>query len=318
MAMNKVQFQKGLSEVAFQGLYGREEQCRAALITWRWPEGFECPVCGSGRHCIIKTRVGGVFQCDGCRTQTSVISGTIFASTKLPLTTWFRAMYQMTQTKQGISSLELARRLGVTQTTAWKMKHKLMQVMLERDANQQIGGRVEMDDAYLGGKRSGGKTGRGSPGKLPIIAAVETTPDGKAKRMKLRRIKSFTKDAVKKLATQILKPDAHVVTDGLNCFPGIAAAGFTHTPVVVVKAAQNSEKLECFRCVNTILGNIKGALLGTFRAVREKHSPRILAEFEYRFNRRFDLTTIIPRPAWAADRTPPMPYRLLKLAGDGI
>ena len=73
-------------------------------------------------------------------------------------------MYHLTQSKQGISSVELGRRLGVTQTTAWKIKHKLAQVMMERDASKQLNGRVELDDAYLGGERTGGKRGRGSPG----------------------------------------------------------------------------------------------------------------------------------------------------------
>jgi transposase-like protein len=159
MARNKVQFQKGLSEAGFDVLYGTEEKCRAAVIASRWPNGFECPVCGGQRYREVKTR--GLFQCSACRRQTSPIAGTIFASTNLPLRLWFRAMYHLTQSKQGISSIELGRRLGVTQTTAWKMKHKLAQVMMERDASKRLSGRVELDGAYLGGERSGGKRGRG-------------------------------------------------------------------------------------------------------------------------------------------------------------
>jgi transposase-like protein len=176
MARNRVQFQKGLSEARFAELYGSEDRCREAVFGWRWPHGFVCPRCGGQHHCVIKTRA--LYQCTSCRHQTSVIAGTIFASTKVPLRTWFRAMYQLTQSKGGISSLELGRRLGVTQNTAWKLKHKLMHVMMERDAGKRLTGRVEMDDAYLGGERSGGKRGRGAPGKTPIIAAVETTPEG--------------------------------------------------------------------------------------------------------------------------------------------
>ena len=177
MARNTVQFQKGLSEPAFEQQYGTEEQCRAAVVASRWPDGFACPACGGHEHSQVKTR--GLFQCTACRRQTSPIAGTIFASTKLPLPTWFRAMYHLTQTKQGISSIELGRRLGVTQTTAWKVKHKLKQVMIERDACKPLTGRVEMDDVYLGGERSGGKRGRGAAGKTPFVAAVQTTADGK-------------------------------------------------------------------------------------------------------------------------------------------
>src|SRR5271155_2325948 len=123
MARNVVQFQKGLSEPAFEQQYGTEEQCRAIVIELRWPDGFECPACGGHVHSLVQTR--GLFQCSTCRRQTSPIAGTIFAATKLPLRIWFRAMYHMTQTKQGISSIELGRRLGVSQPTAWKIKHKL-------------------------------------------------------------------------------------------------------------------------------------------------------------------------------------------------
>jgi len=140
MARNKVQFQKGLSEPAFELQYGTEEQCRAVVVASRWPNGFECPACGEARHSMLKCRE--LFQCTGCRRQTSLIAGTIFASTKLPLRLWFRAIYHLTQSKQGISSIELGRRLGVTQTTAWKIKHKLKQVMLERDGDKTLTGPV--------------------------------------------------------------------------------------------------------------------------------------------------------------------------------
>jgi transposase-like protein len=179
MPRNSVQFQKGMSDADFDRLYGSEEQCRAALFTWRWPKGFIRPVCGGCKHSVVETRA--LYQCSACRTQISLTTGTIFHSTKLPLKTWFRALYHMTQSKGGISSLELARRLGVTQNTAWKISHKLMQVMYEREAQKRLTGRVEMDDAYIGGKREG-KRGRGSAGKVPFVAAVETKPRMTASR----------------------------------------------------------------------------------------------------------------------------------------
>src|SRR3954466_9496969 len=194
MARNKVQFQKGLSEAAFEALYGTEEKCRAVVIASRWPNGFACPACGGGGDWGVRSR--GLFQCNACRRQTSPIAGTIFASTHVPLRLWFRAMYHLTQSKQGISSIELGRRLGVKQTTAWKMKHKLAQVMMERDASKHLTGRVEVDDAYLGGERTGGKRGRGAPGKTPFVAAVETTPEGKPVRLQLRRVTTFCSKSI--------------------------------------------------------------------------------------------------------------------------
>src|SRR6185369_1179365 len=213
MARNKVQFQKGLSEAQFAVLYGTEAQCREAVMRWRWPSGFVCPVCSGKQHSLVKTRA--LYQCTACRRQTSVIAGTIFAATKVSLTIWFRAIYHLTQSKGGISSIELGRRLGVTQTTSWKIKHKLMQVMMERDATKRLTGRIEIDDAYLGGERSGGKRGRGSPGKTPFVAAVETTPEGKPVRLKLRRVTSFCATSISIFAKRSLDPTCEVVSDGL-------------------------------------------------------------------------------------------------------
>jgi hypothetical protein len=311
MARNSVQFQKGLSEAAFDELYGTEPKCRAAVIAWRWPNGFVCPACGGASHSEIGTR--GLFQCSACRRQTSPIAGTIFAATKVPLRTWFRAMCHLTQSKQGISSIELARRLGVTQTTAWTLKHKLAQVMMERDAGQRLHGRVELDDAYLGGERSGGKRGRGAPGKTPFVAAVETTAEGKPVRLKLRRVSGFCGRAISGFARRSLDPGCEVASDGLACFAAVTEAGCRHE-VIKTGSGAAAARTPAFKWVNTALGNIKAAITGTYRSISRKHVPRYLAEFEYRFNRRYDLAAMLPRLTKAAVQTPPMPYRLLKLA----
>jgi len=310
MARNKVQFQRGLSDVEFDRLYGSEEKCREALFSWRWPHGFECPACGGTAHCELERR--GLLQCNACRTQTSLTAGTIFAGTKLDLIVWFRAMFHMTQTKQGISALELSRRLDVSYNTAWSLHHKLKQVMLERERKAPLDGRVEMDDAYLGGERSGGKRGRGSPGKTLFIAAVETR-DGKAHRVKLRRIKRFTKKHIAKVTAEIVQVGGRIVTDGLGCFRGVQAVGCAHEPIIT-GSGRKAARHPAFNAVNTVLANVKTAIAATFRAGARKHAPRRLAEFAYRFNRRYDLPAMIPRLGWAALRTPPMPYRLLKLA----
>ena len=311
MARNAVQFQKGLSEPAFDRQYGTEEQCRAVVIALRWPDGFWCPACGGREHGMVTTR--GLFQCTACRRQTSPIAGTIFASTKLPLRIWFRAMYHLTQSKQGISSIELGRRLGVTQTTAWMVKHKLKQVMLERDATKPLTGRIEIDDAYLGGERSGGKRGRGAPGKTPFVAAVETTPEGKPVRLKLGRVASFCSASISGFAKRSLDPACTVISDGLQCFVGVTDTGCGHK-AIKTGSGPAAARTPAFKWVNTALGNIKAAITGTYRAVSSKHVPRYLAEFEYRFNRRYDLAAMIPRLCWAGVRTAPMPYQLLKLA----
>jgi len=312
MARNQVQFQKGLSEVGFDEMYGSEAQCHAALVKWRWPDGFACPGCNGADHCVVTRGARRLFQCNACRKQTSVKAGTIFASSKLSLRVWFKTIYLVTQSKKGISSIELGRRLGVTQTAAWVMKHKLAQVMLERNASKRLVGNVQMDDAYIGGARSG-RRGRGATGKTPFVAAVATTDDGKPDQIIPRRVTAFSSVAIRNLASTAIAPGANVVSDGLACFPAVTEAGCRHTAIKTGSGKQ-AARTPAFKWVNTALGNIKAALVGTYRAVREKHVPRYLAEFEYRFNRRYQLEEMIPRLAFVALRTAPMPYRLLKLA----
>ena len=264
-------------------------------MNWRWPKTIRMP--GLRRQAILRcyARRAQAVQVRHLRKQTSVRAGTIFAASKLPLSQWFCAMYHLTQSKQGISSLELSRRLGITQNAAWKMKHKLAQVMLECNATKRLEGRIQMDDAYLGGERPGRK-GRGAEGKTPFVAAVETTEGDKPHQIVLRRVKTFSKQALKKLACAALKPGAEVLSDGLACFSAVVEAGCSHKAIITgsgAKAARAAVKKPTFKWVNTALGNIKAALVGTYRAVREKHAARYLAEFEYRFNRRYDLGAMI-------------------------
>src|SRR5918993_6133943 len=144
---------RGLSEAQFREAYGTEAQCRAVVEELRWPEGFVCPRCGGAEGTRPSTRPK--VQCRACRHQVSLTAGTIFHATKLPLTSWFLAMWLVATAKNGISSVELGRRLGVKQTNAWALKQKIMQVMAERDGRKRLDGRIEMDDAYLGGHRPG-------------------------------------------------------------------------------------------------------------------------------------------------------------------
>ena len=311
MARNKVQFQKGLSLTDFVNNYGSEDQCFDALFASRWPTGFECPQCGHKKHCQLAYRK--LLQCNRCRHQTSLTAGTIFHASKLPLTLWFQGMYLISQDKKGVSAMELHRHLGISYNAAWLMKQKIMQVMLERDDKKQLSGRIEMDDAYLGGERTGCKRGRGAAGKTPFVAAVETTDNGDPVRIKLNVVKGFRSTEIKKWSEKHLAAGSAVVSDGLACFNAVTEAGCTHQKIVCGGGRASVEKEE-FYWVNTVLGNLKSALRSTYHAVRPKYAQRYLAEFQYRFNRRFDLESFIPRLMYAALRAPPLPERLLKLA----
>ncbi len=310
MKKNQVQFQPGMSLMGFLERYGSEAQCREALAKARWPNGFRCPDCGHAGRCHLKRR--DVYQCNRCKRQVSLTSGTLFAKTKLPLRTWFLAIYLLTQHKNGISALSLRRQLGVSYNTAWLLKHKLMQAMVERDSEQALGGIVQIDDAYWGGERHGGGTGRGSPGKTPFVAAIQCNGEGHPIAMRMDRVPGFRKTALAAWAKRHLVPGTAVVSDGLNCFPGVTEADCMHVPLVT-GGGPPSEGHPIFWWINTVLGNLKTAMHGTYHAIRPKYLQRYLSEFCYRFNRRFDLAALVPRLIVAAARTPPLNYRLATL-----
>ena len=308
---NKIQFQKGYSLKDLLDNYGTEAQCWDALFLWRWPEGYVCEECGSRRYCFLKNR--GLFQCNLCHHQKSLISGSIFASTKLPLTTWFMAIYLLTQAKTGLSALALHRQLGVSYNTAWSMKHKIMQVMKEEDDRKVLGGVIQLDDVYWGGEIHGGKPGRGSPNKTPFVAAVSVNDRGHPEKMNMNVVKGFRNSEIKRWAKNHLDPSCCVVSDGLACFTAVKTLGCEHTRIVT-GGGPTCVSLEAFTWVNTMIGNIKQSMGGAYHSISHQHLPRYLSEFCYRFNRRFDLGKILPRFCIAALRTPPMPQRLLSLA----
>ena len=177
-------------------------------------------------------------------------------------------------------------------------------------AKPKLSGRVEVDDTYLGGERSGGKRGRGAAGKTPVAAAVETTAERRPRRLRLTVVKGFRKKEVEKIAKRDFAPGSDVLSDGLSCWPAVAKAGCAHRPMRTGPGRQ-AARWAPFKWVNTVLGNIKAALLGTYRHVSPKHAQHYLASFAYRFNRRHQLDSIVERLAWAAAHTTPHPYHVV-------
>lgn len=313
MAMNRVQFQHGLSMPEFLSRYGTESRCADAVQAARWPDGFLCPRCGHDRHCVLRGQTHKVFQCNACRLQTSLIAGTMFQGTKLSLTTWFLAIYFISQAKTGLSALALKRQLGVSYPTAWLIHHKLMRAMAHREERYVLSGQVLVDDAYLGGERSGGKVGRGSENKVPFVAAVSINDAGHPLRVKLTPVAGFTLNAIEQWAHSHVAKASTVFSDGLACFGAVTAAGCTHEPTVV--AGRKPKDMPEFKWVNTVLGNLKTSLTGSYHSFAfRKYAARYLAAFAYRFNRRFDLSTLNQRLLIAAVRCAPAAQRVIRVA----
>jgi len=304
MARNQVQFQKGLGLAEFMARYGTEDQCHAALVAMRWPDGFVCPKCSGRQYSFCRPKQ--LFQCSSCHRQTSVRAGTVFHKSRTPLTKWFLAMHLLTCSKNDIASLEMARQLDVKWDTAWLIKQKLMEVMLQRNSIYKLSGDVQVDDAYQGGEKAG-KPGRGAANKLPFVAAVATR-DGRPIYAQLRCLTGFTIEAIKAYAQANIAAGSRVLSDGLGCFKGFADAGLQH--VVKVTGGGRPQDVD-FKWINTGLGNVQSAIKGTLRSCDARHTPRYLAAFEWRYNRRFELSKNLERLARVAMTIAPQPRTTL-------
>jgi len=314
MSINRVQFQSGLSMPNFIKQFGTEEQCELELETVRWPMGFVCSHCDHSGCSVFKVGSRKTFQCQNCRHQTSITAGTVFQSSKLPLTIWFLAIYLISQAKTGLSALSLKRYLGVSYHAAWLVHHKLMEAMFDRETNYTLTGSVQVDDAYLGGELSGGKAGRGSENKVPFVAALSLDDNNHPLRIKLTPVSGFTSKAIADWAKTNLAPGCSVLSDGLSCFAAVTEANCQHQSIVV--AGRKPKEMLEFLWINTILGNLKTSLGGSYHAFDfAKYASRYLAAFSYRFNRRFQLNTLPKRLLVAAIAVGPRPEAWLRSAG---
>jgi transposase-like protein len=310
MQSNKIQRQKGLSLQDFLKTYGTEEACRNRLFNTKWPTGFSCPQCTCGHYYTITTR--NLYQCAACKHQCSLRSGTIFESSKLPLTTWFLAIYFITQSKDGLSGLHLRRLLGISVNAAFKMKQKIQHVMKSADDSLRLENLVELDDVYWGGKKSG-KRGRGASNKTPFLAAVSYNNKGRPIHMRMSKIKAFTSDEIECWVLKHLDTDCEVITDGFRPFFNICDLVDVHHSINTTGIYKDPNN-KFFHWVNTMIGNVKSAIHGTYHSVSSKHLPRYLAEFNFRFNNRFNMGSMIEIFIGQASRTKPLPRHKLKLA----
>jgi hypothetical protein len=183
------------------------------------------------------------------------------------------------------------------------------------EADRKLTGRVEVDDAYLGGEGSGGMRGRGTENKGPFVVAVQTTKDGR-RHLACQAARPFTHDAVKTFIAPSMGLPLTVVSDGLGCFTVAASMGAVHDREIT-GGGKASVLREKFRAVNTLIGNIKTALTGTYHAVKfVKYGHRYLAEMQFRFNRSYNMLAMLGgllKPLVATPRQPESGIRVAEV-----
>lgn len=257
--------------------FGSEDKCRAYLESLRWPDGVECPRCQSKKVSRITKR--NQFDCDSCRYQFSVLVGSVFSDTHLPIHKWMLATYIMCESRKGVSSNQLKRMVGVSYKTAWYLTHRIRAAM--RDANPApLTGVIEADETFIGGRKKG--VGRGNlRSKTVVLGAMQRDGDVRFKVAKRRNrktlhtfIQSVTDDGAKA-----------IYTDDWEGYTGIADENTRHETVnhsadEWVRADVHTQSIE------GVWSLFKRSIVGSYHQLSTKHLPAYLDEMSFRFNNR--------------------------------
>ena len=260
----------------FEKRFNSEKACREYLFNIRWPDGFKCPRCKHNKAWVIN---GQLYKCRNCNFRSSVTAGTIFQDSRKPLQMWFKAMWHITNQKHGISALGLQRSLGLgSYQTAWEWLYRLRHAMV-RPGRDRISGIVEVDETYIGGKKTG-KRGRGAAGKILVVIAAQI--DGsRIGRIRLKRVTNASGNSLNDAIKDAIEPGSTIMTDGWEGYGQMESLGYTHK---IVKQGGNVGENLLPKC-NMVASLLKRWLLGTHQG-HVKHLDYYLDEFTFRFNRK--------------------------------
>lgn len=256
------------------------------MVSIRWPEGVRCPNCDSQNVGFVATRF--VFQCKECpkKKQFTVKVGTIMEQSPIGLNKWLCAMWMICNAKNGVSSYEIHRSLGITQKSAWFLMHRI-RLALKSGSIEKFKGEVEVDETFIGGKskfmhRHKKKKQSGWKGMTPVQGILERNPNGAA-RVKVQLIRNTKKANIQKIIRDNVEPGSEVYTDALLSYQGLDDV-YTHGTVdhaiFYVKGKAHTNSLENFWSL------LKRTIKGTYICIKPFHLLRYLDEQSFRFNER--------------------------------
>jgi transposase-like protein len=265
-----------------------EQACLEHIMSVRFGGTLmDCPACGAEGQ-FHKLRERRVYACPNCLHQIAPTANTILHDTRTPLVSWFYAMYLFcTTTRHGVSGKELQRQLGVTYKTAWRMGQQIRDLTSKAQGfDALLAGHVELDEAYVGGRKSGGKRGRGAPGKTIVMGLAKR--DG---RMKAVVIPNVKKDTLRAVVLDNVEPGTVVSTDELYSYNLLTGDGYEHGSV---KHGAGEYARYDYRSGNTFHVNtvegfwrlFKASVRSTHVQISGRHMQRYLDEFTFRASNR--------------------------------
>jgi transposase-like protein len=257
----------------------------------RWPDGVTCPHCDSRNCPYVASR--RIWQCKDCRKQFSVKVGSLFEDSPIPLSKWLPAMWMLVNCKNGVSSYEIARDLGVTQKTAWFMLHRLRMAIHANSFDKLDGGDLEVDESYIGGRgrhmhaskrrRLGMVRGRSMAGKVAVMALLDRHGKDGVSQVRTEVLQSVRKDHLQGHVRNHVAPDSNLHTDALASYEGLHGEYVHH--VIDHAEAYVDGNVHTNGCEN-FWSLLKRAIKGTYVSVEPFHLFRYLDEQVYRFNNR--------------------------------
>lgn len=281
-------------------IFSDPEAARSYLENLRWPDGKPvCPKCGQSERACMRiqgeTARPGLWSCSACRKQFTVTVGTIFHGSHIQLNVWLLAFHLLCSSKKGFSAAQLARNLDVAPKTAWHMAHRIRWAMAEPAFTRLLGGTVEADETYVGGKlrRSNRKpirplgdkgpnprqqTGRGAD-KTPVFALVE-----RGGEVRSFRVANVTADSLGTAIRHHVARDAHLRTDSFPSYKKVGKEYASHEVVNHVYEYVSGDAHT--NTAENYFSILKRGINGVYHHVSAEHLPRYLAEFDFRYNAR--------------------------------
>ncbi|MGH9292446.1 MAG: IS1595 family transposase [Acidimicrobiales bacterium] len=299
------------SYAQLRGWFSEDAKCLDFLDWLRWPNGFVCPHCGQRKG----WRAADLrWRCAGCDRRVSATAGTIFHSTRTPLTVWFAAAWHLVNSKVGISATQLQREMELgSYQTAWAMLHRYRSVMV-RPGRDRLRGDVEVDESYLGGPEPG-IPGRGALGKVLFAAAVELDEHSFG-RVRLGIIPDASGESLAAFLDGAVEPGARVITDGWSAYPAATRDRYEHRGTSI--AASGLPAHVVLPATHRVFSLVKRWVMGTLQgSVSRAHLQGYFDEWVFRFNRRRSRSrgllfhTLLSQAVGAG----PITYHQMRLAG---
>ena len=274
------------SLLEFQRDFPDDAACVRYLARQRWPTGFVCPACGATRAYELVTR--RLWQCAACRLQTSLTAGTVLHGTRLPLITWFWAMYLAATLNTGISARQLRKQLGLRRyETAWMLLQKIRRAMVNPQ-RERLSGEVEVGVTWVGGTQDGYSRGRSPTARKALRVAIAVEHHGHSLgRLRMEVIRDASGTTLTDFVLRNVAPGSTLHSDIWAGYNRLLTSGYGHHPRSDHALREAGEEVNVVPGVHRVVSNLRTWLRGTHRGVGADHLERYLEEFVFRFNRRF-------------------------------